>query len=229
VGALLVAVAVAVGHSSPQITTLPLPVDGSVTPGAGAGATPAPTVAAPLTAGPSTADAQAHLPPMVGYLAAAVFVLGAAVAVAVAVAHLMRDGAARRAPAQPPRAARTGTGKDRSAQVLAAVDAGLADLAAASSDPRGAVIACWVRLERLAAELGTARHRGDAPTEFVVRLLVAHQVSQVVLTDLTEVYLAARFASHPVDETDRTAAVNALAHLRAELVGVGSGRSGVPA
>ncbi len=59
--------------------------------------------------------------------------------------------------------------------MLAAVDAGLADLD--DGDPRAAVIACWVRLEEAAAAAGTPREPGDTPGELVLRLLAGHQVS----------------------------------------------------
>jgi hypothetical protein len=105
--------------------------------------------------------------------------------------------------------------------VRAAVDAGLADLDDADTDPRRAVIACWVRLEAAAAAAGTERAPGDTSTELVARLLTRHDVSAPVLAALAEVYREARFASHPVDEQTRHQARTALRQLRDEL------RSGV--
>jgi hypothetical protein len=102
-------------------------------------------------------------------------------------------------------------------EVLAAVDAGLVELSADDTDPRKAVIACWVRLERAAAAAGTPRQPGDSPTELVLRLLSAHQVSRGALQDLAAVYLEARYATHPIGERDRGNAIRALEHLRAEL------------
>jgi hypothetical protein len=103
------------------------------------------------------------------------------------------------------------------AEMLAAVDAGLAELSDTDADPRRAVIACWVRLERAAAAAGTPRELGDSPTDLVARLLGAHQVSRPVLSRFAGVYREARFTTHPIDDTMRDTAVGALRHLRAEL------------
>jgi Domain of unknown function (DUF4129) len=102
-------------------------------------------------------------------------------------------------------------------EVIAAVDAGLSDLADDDRDPRRAVIACWVRLEQAAAAAGTPREPGDSPTDLVVRLLGAHQVSAQVLYALADVYRLARYATHTVDPTMRDQARSALRQLRAEL------------
>jgi hypothetical protein len=102
-------------------------------------------------------------------------------------------------------------------QVLAAVDAGLVELADDDADPRRAVIACWVRLEQAAAAAGTPREPGDTPAELVTRLLEAHRVSSGVLYALAEVYRIARYATHVVDAGMRDQARAALGQLRAEL------------
>lgn len=104
-------------------------------------------------------------------------------------------------------------------QVIAAVDAGLSDLDDADTDPRRAVIACWVRLEQAAAAAGTPRNVGDTPAELVTRLLADHAVSAAVLYPLAEVYRLARYATHTVDATMRDQARAALRQVRAELSG----------
>jgi len=103
------------------------------------------------------------------------------------------------------------------AEVLAAVDAGLAELSDADTDPRRAVIACWVRLERAAAAAGTPRQIGDSPTDLVTRLLSAHRVSRAVLDGFAAVYREARYATRAIGEHDRQTAITALRHLRGEL------------
>jgi hypothetical protein len=108
---------------------------------------------------------------------------------------------------------------NRREDVLAAVDAGLSGLADDDSDPRRAVIACWLRLEEAAAAAGTPRQPGDAPADLVLRLLTAHQVSAAVLLPLAEVYRLARYATHTVDAGMRDSARSALRQLRAELSG----------
>jgi hypothetical protein len=102
-------------------------------------------------------------------------------------------------------------------EVVAAVDAGLTDLSDADGDPRRAVIACWLRLEQAAAAAGTPKRIGDSPTDLVSRLLQAHEVSADVLAALADVYRAARYATHTVDDRMRAQARSALQRIRAEL------------
>jgi hypothetical protein len=101
--------------------------------------------------------------------------------------------------------------------VLDALDAGLTELSDRDTDPRRAVIACWVRLERAAAEAGTPRDRGDSPTDLVTRLLSAHRVSRPVLDRFARVYREARYATAPIGEDARQVALSALAQVRREL------------
>lgn len=103
-------------------------------------------------------------------------------------------------------------------EVVAALDAGLVDLSDADTDPRRAVIACWVRLEQTAESAGVPRQVGDTPTDLVTRLLSAgHPVSADVLARFADVYREARYATHTVDERMRQQARDALQRLRAEL------------
>ncbi|HEX6969894.1 MAG TPA: DUF4129 domain-containing protein [Micromonosporaceae bacterium] len=113
-------------------------------------------------------------------------------------------------------------------EVVAALDAGLADLSDSDTDPRRAVIACWVRLERAAADAGVPRQVGDTPTDLVTRLLTGRSastgdrpavVSADVLEAFAQTYREARYASHTVDERMRAQARAALARLRVELSG----------
>jgi Domain of unknown function (DUF4129) len=104
-------------------------------------------------------------------------------------------------------------------EVVAAVDEVLLELSDIDRDPRRAVIACWVRLERAAAAAGTPRHPGDTPADLVARLLRIHRVSADVLAGFADVYREARYATHTVDEAMRTQARSALGRLRAELAG----------
>ena len=102
-------------------------------------------------------------------------------------------------------------------EVIAALDAGLTELSDLDGNPRRAVIACWVRLERAAAAAGTPRQPGDSPTDLVTRLLSAHRVSRSVLDRFARVYREARYATVPIGEDDRQIAVAALSQMRAEL------------
>ena len=85
------------------------------------------------------------------------------------------------------------------------------------------MIACWVRLEEVAAAAGTPREPGDTPSELVTRLLAAHQVSPGVLRSLADLYLAARYGIGDIDAQMRTRARASLGQLRAELARSRSG------
>ncbi|HEY8452939.1 MAG: DUF4129 domain-containing protein [Micromonosporaceae bacterium] len=111
-------------------------------------------------------------------------------------------------------------------QVRGAVRAGLADLDA-GGDPRRAVIACWLRLERIAAAAGTAREIADTPGDLVGRLLARHRVSRAALERLADAYRLARFAPAQVGPELVGIAREALRDLDAQLrlpVDAGGGR-----
>ncbi len=158
-------------------------------------------------------------------LTAALVVLGLAALAAVGyVLWTLIGGALRRTtraiPAQ--RARRTAEGTAR--EVVAALDAGLVELDDRSTDPRTAVIACWVRLEEAAEEAGVPRLAGDTSTDLVSRLLRGDPAAGVpaiasadVLDGFARVYREARFATHTVDERMRDQARAALRRLRGEL------------
>ncbi|MBX7269111.1 DUF4129 domain-containing protein [Micromonospora sp. Llam7] len=156
---------------------------------------------------------------------AALVLLGLALlAVLGYLAWVLMRGVARRVtralPAQPTRRGTGGT----AAEVVAAVDAGLVELDDRATDPRTAVIACWVRLEEAAAGAGVSRLAGDTPTDLVTRLLrgdpstgVPAIVSADVLAEFAQVYREARYATRPVGEQTRDQARAALRRLRGEL------------
>ncbi|MEU1241525.1 DUF4129 domain-containing protein [Micromonospora parva] len=177
----------------------------------------------PRDAGEAT---QAHIPEWVGKVAVAL--LGLAILAALGyLCWVLVRGALRRTtralPAQ--RGRRTAEGTAR--EVVAALDAGLVELDDRDTDPRVAVIACWVRLEETAAAAGVPRLAGDTPTDLVSRLLqgdpeagVPAIASTDVLAEFAHVYREARYATHPVDERTRDQARAALRRLRGELTAV---------
>ncbi len=107
--------------------------------------------------------------------------------------------------------------------VIAAVDAGISELARADGDSRSAIIACWVRLEHVAEAAGTPRSAGDTSSDLVERLLGAHQVSQPVLTELALLYRTARYSTASIDPSMRDRALSAYEHLRTDLLRSRSG------
>ncbi|MFB9884283.1 DUF4129 domain-containing protein [Planobispora siamensis] len=108
-------------------------------------------------------------------------------------------------------------------EVRRALHAGLAGLDT-DDDPRRAVIACWLRLERAAAAAGTPRTAADTPADLVARLLAAHRVGQGALDRLAQAYRRARYSPHEVDDSLREQARRALTRVDAELAAV-SGRA----
>jgi hypothetical protein len=108
---------------------------------------------------------------------------------------------------------------DTRTSVREVLDASLADLDDADSDPRRAIIACWVGLERAATAAGVERSPADTSTDLVTRLLARHLVVGAdVLAGLAELYRQARYAPHDIDAGMRQRARAALVELRRELV-----------
>jgi Domain of unknown function (DUF4129) len=83
--------------------------------------------------------------------------------------------------------------------------------------PGEGVVACWVQLERAAADAGTHRGAPDTASELVGRLIDRHPVSSGPLLRLAELYREARYSRHQLPESARTEARLALEQLRAEL------------
>ncbi|MBG0831393.1 DUF4129 domain-containing protein [Planomonospora sp. ID67723] len=125
-----------------------------------------------------------------------------------------RDGAAARTAVPPSAGEPEAAGP--AGEAHEAIRAGLADLDA-GDDPRRAVIACWLRLERAAAEAGAARAAADTPADLVARLLAAQRVGRDALDRLASAYRRARYSPREVDGPLREAARRALAEVDAEL------------
>ena len=97
----------------------------------------------------------------------------------------------------------------RVADELAALSADLEDLA----DPREAVIACYLRMERALAEAGSPRHPAESPLELLARVLGEQDVPEPDVRRLTELFSEARFSDHPVTDDMRAAARRSLAGI----------------
>jgi hypothetical protein len=214
VGVLLAGAAIAASLATPQITSVPTLQNPPAT-------EPPPTWGPTVNQAPSQGSGvqhDVHLPGWISVLLSVLCIALVAAIVALVIWTALRETVVKRhgqllvdeEPAVPANA------RD---SVLAAVDAGLSDLDDADTDPRRAVIGCWLRLEEAAAVAGTPRQPGDTPTDLVLRLLAAHQVSSGVLYRLAELYRLARYATHAVDTGMRDRARAALRQLRAELAG----------
>ncbi|PZF93729.1 DUF4129 domain-containing protein [Micromonospora deserti] len=232
VAVLLAAAALAAAHSSIGASRIPpaadnIPYVPEYPPGA-------PAESIPVEPRDAAEATQAQIPQWIA--TAAMVLLGLALLVAFGyLAWTLVRGALRRTTRALPvqRARRTAEGTAR--EVVAALDAGLVELDDTDTDPRTAVIACWVRLEEAAAGAGVPRLTGDTPTDLVTRLLrgdpsagVPAIASADVLAEFAHVYREARYATRPVDERTRDQARAALRRLRGELTAVVGGDAGVP-
>ncbi len=134
------------------------------------------------------------------------FVVVGALALALAVVMVVRGERARRR-----RAAVSGLGQ--LAELLGDTLADLED----ETDPRRAVIAAWVRMERGLAAAGLPRHVAEAPLEYVARVLERANVQPASVRRLADLFERAKFSQHTVDEGMRAEAIEAVATIRREL------------
>jgi hypothetical protein len=124
----------------------------------------------------------------------------------VAAAVVLRSWLARRHRVPPP-------GPRRLAELL---EESLADLES-ETDPRRAVIAAWIRMERGLAGAGLPRHAAETPLEYTARVLEAARVTPAAVRRLADLYEQAKFSRHTIDEEMRRAAVEAVTVIRREL------------
>jgi len=99
---------------------------------------------------------------------------------------------------------------------IAILDEGLGALLA-EHDPRKAVIAAYVAMERAMARKGWARRPHEAPTEYLARVLGVAPARAHDLDELVDMYQFARFSEHPVTPAMRDTAVDSVRRLRADL------------
>ena len=85
------------------------------------------------------------------------------------------------------------------------------------ADPRRAVIAAWIRMERGLAGAGLPRHAAETPLEYTARVLEEARVTPAAVRRLADLYEQAKFSRHTIDEEMRRAAVDAVTVIRREL------------
>jgi Domain of unknown function (DUF4129) len=85
------------------------------------------------------------------------------------------------------------------------------------TDPRGAVIAAYARLEEVLAEHDLGRRAPEAPREYLLRVLVEQGVPEGSLSALTSLFEEARFSLHPIPESAPRRAQSELENARAAL------------
>lgn len=101
-------------------------------------------------------------------------------------------------------------------EVSALLEETLDDLRA-ESDARRAVIAAYVKLERVLSANGVPRRQAETEEEYLARFLRSLDVPETSARRLTELFERARFSQHAVDDTMKEEAIGALEQLRDEL------------
>jgi len=111
------------------------------------------------------------------------------------------------------------TGSD-AGELVSAVDAGQAELTG-HQDARAAILAAYAamaaRIESGLAAGGRSASAADTPTELLTRAGAAGLVDGTAAGTLTALFREARFSRHPMNESHRRDAAQALATVRNEL------------
>jgi len=94
--------------------------------------------------------------------------------------------------------------------------------ALATSDVRNGIVACWVVFEEAAAESHVVKRPAETASAFVVRFLHSLDVDPRPVGQLAELFLEARFSSHPMAEDARPRAEQALAAIHEDLLRAGA-------
>jgi hypothetical protein len=95
------------------------------------------------------------------------------------------------------------------------------------SEPRMAIINCYLAMERSLADAGAIRVAAETPDELLARSLAAGLLHGDAPAELTSLFYEARFSTHPVPESARRRALSALDLILADLDG-GTRRGGAP-
>ncbi|MEJ7583115.1 MAG: DUF4129 domain-containing protein [Acidimicrobiales bacterium] len=85
-------------------------------------------------------------------------------------------------------------------------------------DPRVAVIAAYVRMQTVLAEVGTARRPTETELEFLGRVLARLGGGGEPARALTDLFALARYSDHPIDDTMRAEALAAVRQLQTRLM-----------
>jgi hypothetical protein len=149
----------------------------------------------------TAANATAYTPHFAWIPVAVALVLVAAAAVAYLAATRRQRPLARKALAE---------------DVTAVVDDTLDDLRA-ESDPRRAVVAAYVRLERVLTRHGLSRRRSDTEEEYLARMLETLELPPPSARRLTVLFERASFSPHDVDLGMKEEAIGALEEIRDAL------------
>jgi hypothetical protein len=108
--------------------------------------------------------------------------------------------------------------EDRSleADMVSAIETTIDDLRS-ERNARRAVIAAYASMERTLAAHGLARHRSEAPLEYLANILRGLRVRESAVRTLTGLFEYAKFSGHEVDEQMKKEAIDALIAIRDDL------------
>jgi uncharacterized membrane protein len=108
--------------------------------------------------------------------------------------------------------------EDRSleADMVSAIETTIDDLRS-ERNARRAVIAAYASMERTLAAHGLARHRSEAPLEYLAHILRGLRVRESAVRTLTSLFEYAKFSDHEVDEQMKQEAIDALLAIRDDL------------
>lgn len=102
------------------------------------------------------------------------------------------------------------------ADIVSAIETTIDDLRS-ERDPRRAVIAAYALMERTLARHGLARHRSEAPGEYLGKILRGLRVRESAVVTLTRLFEYAKFSRHPISDAMKEEAIDALIAIRDDL------------
>lgn len=173
-----------------------------------------PTTGARNAPVPPSQKNKVSIPPIVGQILLAL--IAAAVIAAVVVGILRR----KRKPAKDDDPEDVEVAPDPATiAVAASVERSRTELAV-DDDPRRAIIVAYETLLSGLGAVGLARRPQEAPEEYLRRSLAGVHVDHRPFHELTGLFSLARFSSHPITESHRSAAQEALASAAASLPNV---------
>jgi uncharacterized membrane protein len=102
------------------------------------------------------------------------------------------------------------------ADMVSAIETTIEDLRS-ERDARRAVIAAYALMERTLARHGLARHRSEAPLEYLAKILRGLRVRESAVRTLTSLFEYAKFSGHEIDDAMKEDAIDALIDIRDDL------------
>ena len=155
-------------------------------------------------------------PNPLGYFYAATVVFLLVLAVGTVVAARRSPRSAVTAAADTPSAHTDGANDPES--LARAAEVGLAEVEDLNREPRMAIIACYVAMEReLARVPGAAPQDFDTASEVLARAVEQHALRPGAATRLVHLFEEARFSPHVMNESHRATAVDVLNQVLAEM------------